>query len=336
MFPELDARRRRPARRLLIPLVIAAVGIAVWWVGSAAQDQLSVGAYVGEIRTLADAQATRAETFRKLLLDTGGMQVQRASFTATVEQLVAGNRRDLETLNALVPPADATATQLFLTLTLERRIAGLQDFSSAAMRLHDRADLAARSDFTDAVTRLQVADGLYTEFLVESEALTADADGPGVAPFSESRYVESVNATPGGIDQLINAILENPAMTASVLVEIVSVSFTPDQVGTPGGGTVQLPATDSMGVAVLVRNSGTDRETGLEVRLEVRGPGGAVIPTDARSVTELAASGASTTLDWSGIPVEAGRYGLRVVLARQGGGTIDTETLDVVVQSPSG
>lgn len=307
-----------------------------WWLGNAAQDQLSVSAYLGEVRAVADAQASRADTFSQLLIDTSGLQVQRAGFTATIDQIVAGNRRDIETLAALEAPSATFATDLFLALALERWTAGLMAFSEAATRLPDRADLAARSDLADASTRIQIADGLYAEFQLETARLLGDADGPGVAPFPDARYLDASFATPEGQAQLISAILSNPGMASTQDLSIVSIDFTPSPVGTPGSTPVQLPATDTVTVAVVIRNDGTDREAGLEVRLDIRASTGTMIVTDPISVTQLGASGESTNVAWADLPVEQGRYTVTVALVRAGGGTIDTESTDFVVNPPSG
>jgi hypothetical protein len=338
MFPDIDTNRRPRRRRFLIPLILSVIAAAAWWIGSLAQDELSVAAYLDEARAISDAQAPRAESFRQLLIDTSALQMQRAAFTVTIDQMTAGIEEDLVTLSELEVPEEAFVPGVFLVLALERWSASLTAFGEAALRLPDGADLAARADVSEALVGLQVADAMYEQFQIEAATVANDL-GLAVAPFVDVEFVEDSFATPEGVSQLIQAILDNPEMAAEQQLTIVSVELQPAPAGdTTAEGREQIPATDALTVTVVVRNDGTDAETGLEVRLKVSTAGDGVIQTaDSASVGELAPSGGSTAVEFAAIAVDDGiGYRLDVELARAGGGTIDTDTTEFVVSPPSG
>jgi hypothetical protein len=338
MFPDLETNRRPKRRRFLIPLVITVIAAAAWWIGTLAQDELSVAAYLDEARAISDAQAPRAEAFRELLIDTSALQVERAGFTATIDQIRGSVDNDIATLAALEVPEEAFVADVFLGLALERWSAGLMDFQQAALSLPDGADLTARADLSDALVDLQVADAMYVQFQVEAATVANDL-GITTSPFVDVEFVEDSFSTPEGASQLIQGILDNPGMAAEQQLAIVSVEFQPAPAGdqTPEGRE-QIPATDAVTVTVVVRNDGTDVESGLEVRVKLSTTADNVIQqADSASVGELAASGGSTAVEFGGIAVDDGiGYRLDVELARAGGGTIDTDTTEFVVSPPSG
>jgi hypothetical protein len=338
MFPDLETNRRPKRRRFLIPLVITVIAAAAWWIGTLAQDELSVAAYLDEARAISDAQAPRAEAFRELLIDTSALQVERAGFTATIDQIRGSLDTDIAALSEPEVPEEAFVVDVFLGLALERWSAGLAAFQEAALSLPDGADLTARADLSAALVDLQVADAMYVQFQVEAATVANDL-GITTSPFVDVEFVEDSFSTPEGASQLIQGILDNPAMAAEQQLAIVSVEFQPAPAGdqTPEGRE-QIPATDAVTVTVVVRNDGTDVESGLEVRVKLSTTADNVIQqADSASVGELAASGGSTAVEFGGIAVDDGiGYRLDVELARAGGGTIDTDTTEFVVSPPSG
>lgn len=337
MFPDFDSpRRARPRRRILILLVVTVIAALAWWIGARAQEELTVVAYLGEVRGITDEQAPRAETFRSLLIDTSALQMQRAEFTVTIDQLKAGIDEDLTMLEEMAVPEEAFATHSFLVFALERWSAGLSDFKTSAISLPDSAVLSAREDVSQSLSRLQLADAMYVEFQLESNELK-NLVGVELAPFVDVEYVEASFSTPEGVNQLIQAILDNPAMAAETNLRIVSVGFEPAPAGdlTPEGFE-QIPATEEVATTVVVRNDGTDAESGLEVRVRLTTRAGEVAHADSASVADLPAGGGSTAIEFV-LPVESGiGYELEVVLARAGGGTIAEDTTNFVVSPPSG
>jgi hypothetical protein len=337
MFPDLDAPRRPRRRRWLIPLAITIIAAAVWWIGSLAQDELTVVAYLEDARDVADRQAPRAETFRQLLIDTSALQMDRQTFATTIDGLTAGIETDLAELEALEVPQEAFAVDVFLTLAMQRWLSGLEAFRASALALPTGADLAARTEVAESLTTLQVADAMYAEYLVEVAEVEAEAGLTASTPV-DVEFVESSAGTPEGIDQLIQAILDNPGMAADQDLDIVSVGLEPAPTGgSTAEGFLQLPATESLLVTVVVRNDGTDPESGLEVRVVLATRDSVIEYSNVASVGELSAAGGSTAIEFADIPVNENiGYRLRVELARAGGGTIAVDTTELVVSPASG
>ncbi len=337
MFPEFDAPRRgRPTRRIWILALVTLIAAGAWWIGARAQEELTVVAYLDEVRNITDDQAPRAEAFRSLLIETSALQIQREAFTARLDQLEAEIDADLVDLEEFVVSDEAFATNAFLSFALERWAAGLGDFRESALALRDSASASAREEFAASLGRLQVADAMYVEFQAEATALKS-AVGIEIAPFVDVEFVEPSVATPEGVDGLIQAILDNEDMKGEIDVRIVSVEFDPAPAGdTTPEGADQIPATEQLSTTVVVRNDGTDPESGLEVRIALADRAGTVLHVDSSSVADLDAGGGSTAVTFT-FDVESGIvYELEVELARAGGGTIAADTTNFVVSPPSG
>lgn len=317
-------------------LLVTVIAAGAWWIGARAQEELSVVAYLDEVRDLTDDQAPRAEAFRSLIIETSALQIQREAFTARLDQLESDITADVIELEQLVVSDDAFATHSFLTFALERWAAGIGDFRDSAIALRDSASATARDEFAASIARLQVADAMYVEFQVEATALKS-AVGVEIAPFVDVEFIEPSVGTPEGVDGLIQAILDNEDMKGEIDVRIVSVDFDPAPAGdTTPEGADQIPATEQLATTVVVRNDGTDRESGLEVRIALSDRAGTILHVDSSSVADLQAGGGSTAVTFT-FDVDSGIvYQLEVELARTGGGTIASDTTNFVVSPPSG
>ncbi len=337
MFPELErGRHRRSRRRILLPLVISVVLFGAWWISGLSQDSLTSADFIAELQQIADGQATRAERFRQLYVDARVMAVRRESLSVTIDQAVAGIDRDLGVVTAMdALPVEAQRAQILVELALSRWRRGLKGFKDSALRLPDPNDVTARHDFQAAIVDLDIGDALYADFQAEVVVLR-QAIGVQGAPFPEIVFIEPAMAFAESVGQLAEQLRTNPAMAPLQALEISTVGFTPEFTGATGGaGVPLLPNTDEVTIEVVIRNSGTDIEEGLQLQMRLF-TGTIERLSEVSPVSAVNSAGGSTAVQFGSIAVDDGIvYRLELSLLQSAGVTIASHTQDFVVNPPA-
>lgn len=336
MFPDLDGgRRRRSRRRFAIPLVLTLLIVLAWWISNLSQDSLTSADFIQELQEIADGQATRAESFRQLYVDTSVNLVGRESLSVTIDQAITEIDRDLDTVAALGElPDDAIEARILMELALSRWRRGLAEFKDAGLRLSDPSEVTARADFQLAIVDLDMGDALYADFQVEVVELR-DRIGVQGAPFPDVVFIEPAMSFSESVSRLSEALRTNPAMASQQVLEIATVRFDPDFTGaTNGDGVPLLPNTESVTIEVVVRNAGTDLEEDLTLQLRLV-VGQLEQLFEAAPVSSINPSG-STAIQFGPLALEDGlTYRLDLSLLQSAGVTIAVESQDFAVNPPA-
>ncbi|NOY56772.1 MAG: hypothetical protein GXP34_12405 [Actinobacteria bacterium] len=247
---------------------------------------------------------------------------QREDVQLLMDQYVEDAATEAAGLRKMSEPASTAAAAAALDLALISWEDGLRSFTPGLFAVVDRPKAEASvEELSTALAELQVGDLAYERFLDAVEELGTKIDLPVEFP-----AVAFLPAKLGALRHAtgIMAVVENAqGMALRRDLEISAVKLEPQEVGTDDNGDLILPATESLLVRASVGNLGNEKEKDVRVSVTLQSSDGSILYQETTDLGSLDPRG-STTVDFSALPVTAGKRYTILVAVTVLPGDVDT------------
>ena len=320
---DLDRSRRRARRTLLVVGVVIVVLLAVALVGqterqSRPYDRSVDLGFSALMAPLASQSAGTGQALATLLAKAPGDS--RPVLLAGMAALSAEAAKTASAAGAAVPPVPPppAGTLCEQAFTLRRQ--------AADALLHAVDDALGGYSGVGAAPEAVVARSMAT---AASEVRSADAHwascrrslrrAPGHARLPASRWVTSSDTwSAATMAAEASAIAASASLAPAPGLAITGVHTTPPALAVSGGSTYQLTAADTLGVQVIVSDTGNVDLRHVTVTAAAKGTSTSSASSSLRAVVDVPAQGA-TTVTLHGLRVTPGSTYQLVVDAATGG-----------------
>ncbi len=303
----------------MIVLTLVAVVAVIWLILSRRTEQRGMAVFLATAEQATELQAGAAERVDRVFAEVGPLLSRQEVITLLSEAVDA--TREADELLDIEVPASAARSYGHISAASSTWTQGVEDAHRVILGLMD-GDLGedGPTAIRDVIALLRAGDASYALF--RSEIATAEV-GSAMADFPTISFIDPDPGDPVRFDEQQFALRIAIAYNLSPRHDIGVVGMTiPEPVGVRGGIPI-VPASASLGVTAVISNLGNEPEDSFSVALNVLNVDTGETYTDSATVVSLA-SGASTTVDFSSIPVDpGGLYQAVLTITIDGDGNTD-------------
>lgn len=335
VFPNTAPRRRGRRRTAVVLIFVTLVAVILLATGELRNDTRTSIAYLVKANDAVASYRDLSQRFDGQVLMRLPL-AQREDVALLMDQYAKAAESSAEGVRSLEPPASVAGAAAALDIALDSWQQGLQTFAASLFAVVDVGDEASVDQLGASLVAFEVGDAAYVRFLDAVDELGATMDLPVEFP--------QVAFLPPGVGSLrhaagIIAVAQDAGgMELRRDLEVSAVKLDPQEVGTDDGGDLVLPATDSLLVRASVGNRGNQNEDEIRVSVTLQAADGAVLYQETADVDTLEPR-ASTTVEFSALPVVAGERFTILVAVSVLPGDIDTgnnvRQLEIRVNEPS-
>ena len=303
MFQETPRRRKR--RGWLYFLIAGTVFVAFTFVFS---NLRSDRADLREFVDLAKRAALEQEALAAEFSDFAAFGIQTSSrdeVTALFGGIRISTQERLRELDQLVVPASGANAEALFNEALEAWLTGTFALESGLLSAADEpANPIPIIAIDNALTEMRVGDRLYERFLLSVGELTDELE-TDIGAVAAVAYVpfNGVVLTGGG---LAAAIRQTEEVAVARDVRISQIELDPGFTGGENDGVGILAFTQEVKAEIVVSNEGNVAEADLTVIVTVKTEADSATLFNDQTMILSLDPGASTTVEFSGIPVTEG------------------------------
>lgn len=309
----------------MIVLTLVAVVAVIWLILSRRTEQRGMTDFLTAAEQATELQASAAERIDRVFAEVGPLLTRQEVVTLLSEAVDATT--EAETLLDVDVPARAARSFGYISAASADWKQGVEDAQRVILGLMD-GDLGedGPSAIRDVIALLRAGDTSYALFTSEIEAVEV---GSAMAEFPAIAFIDPDPGDPVRFDEQQFALRIALAYNLSPRHDIGVVGMTlPEPVGVRGGIPI-VPASEALGVTAVISNHGNEPQGSFTVMLSVLDVDTGETHTDSATVASLDA-GASTTVDFSSIPVEpGGLYQAVLTISIDDDGNTDNNTWDM-------
>jgi hypothetical protein len=309
-----DAPRRRRRRRVIWPILATVVAIVAVIVATAGDDARATISYLEDMRSRSVELTRAGSTLNDLVGDLS--RVDRSEFQSVVMGVEEALTAASEVAEQESPEEALLGVSSLFRLAVESWTEGIAGASEAILRAaDDPTDASPVDDLASAVVLVRAGDTIYDALIAE---LSRDEVPSPVGEMPDVRLLPVDTPVTVLAPAWISAARsEGGGLALRPSVRIEQVATSPEWV-TSADGSVVVPATDVLDVAVVVGNAGnTEAEAGgdLELTFSTAGAEPVVITRPVPAI----GTGASTSVIFTDLAVLPGvSYQINLILTPGG------------------